>query len=156
MPVAGLLLLDATHWLFNGMTAQLPGMLAEKKRLQEALPWVRWQSCVQLGPTRLSAVVFVCGICQAHSFPQGAAYNHALSICLLIRFCLFFFWPCSIFVVTAWKKLEWMCSLCIVSSKSFLFQCSYYSLSPPCSLFWGFDIIQARLSQLFSMMIRCA
>lgn len=37
MPVAGLLLLDATHCLFNGMTAQFPGMFCSSDRKEEAV-----------------------------------------------------------------------------------------------------------------------
>lgn len=135
------MLLDATHRLFNWLTVQFCTVFCSSHREQQAIEhpsshgWV-WQACAGLDPTSLSVVFFVCGICWAQ-FSSGRCVQSYL-ICLLICqvFSLLFFWPCSIFVTTTWKKNEWMCSMHIVLSKSFLFQRSYYSFSPSWPQFW--------------------
>lgn len=71
----------------------------------------------------------------------SAGYVQLYLFTYLSGFCFLFVRPYCVFVTAAFKKKkkkEWIYSVCIVLSKSFLFQCSYYSFSPSWPLYWDF------------------
>lgn len=129
------MLLDATHHLFSWVMVQFSTMFCSSPRTEQAIEYTgsrgwAWQTHAGLDLARLSVVFLFLGFVE-HSFLQGGMYNHTLSVYLSVSFLL-------ALCLDLWKKKkkEWICSISIVLSKSFLFNCSYYSFSPSCCLFW--------------------
>lgn len=159
IPSTGLMLLDATHSLYNRVTVQFSTVFYSSHRKELMIEYTsshgwEWQECAGFNSMRLSLVFLFVGLAE-HSFLQGSMYNHTLSVCPSGQgFAFSFFWPCDIFVATAWKKKEWVCSMLWFYHNSSSRVAITHFLHLGLCFSTSVIFIQAGFSQLFHMLIR--
>lgn len=141
------MLLDATHCLFNWVTVQFSTMFCSSHRKEQAIEYTGshgwdWQACAGLDPSRPSVVFLFAGFVE-HGFLRGGMYVQSYLICLPVRFFLTLFLALWYICYNSVKKKEQIYSMCVVLSKSFPFQCTYYSFSPTCVIFNSDRVLSA-------------